>query len=162
MFKIAGVLLRKGDKIVLVRQRIESLNADLWMVPAGGVETGEDWVDAARREAQEETGLTPLGDPCLAYICEYDSRSDHFFCSVRMYVFDDFSGDLSPQDPDGEILEARLFTQAEALEHLSRVPWPTVREPMTVFLSDSQCPPLYWRYGADAQGVYRCLEKRPA
>ncbi len=33
-----------------------------WTIPKGGVEAGEDALDAARREFQEETGITPAGD----------------------------------------------------------------------------------------------------
>jgi predicted NUDIX family NTP pyrophosphohydrolase len=32
-----------------------------WTIPKGGVEPGEDALDAARREFQEETGITPHG-----------------------------------------------------------------------------------------------------
>ncbi len=33
-----------------------------WTIPKGGVEAGEDALDAARREFQEETGIAPAGD----------------------------------------------------------------------------------------------------
>ncbi len=33
-----------------------------WTIPKGGVEAGEDPLDAARREFQEETGITPTGE----------------------------------------------------------------------------------------------------
>ena len=33
-----------------------------WTIPKGGVESGEDALDAARREFIEETGITPSGE----------------------------------------------------------------------------------------------------
>jgi len=33
-----------------------------WTIPKGGVEAGENPLDAARREFQEETGITPAGE----------------------------------------------------------------------------------------------------
>ncbi len=33
-----------------------------WTIPKGGVEAGEDPLDAARREFQEETGILPTGE----------------------------------------------------------------------------------------------------
>jgi 8-oxo-dGTP diphosphatase len=160
-YRIAAVLLRKGDEIVLIRQRIASIDADLWLVPAGGVEDHEDHLQAARREAQEETGLTPQGESHLAYICEYESHTDGFFCSVHMYVFEDFTGAPLPQDPDGEVLEARLFSKTEALNFLAQVPWPMVREPMLAFLSGVDDEPQYWKFGTGPDGEYACIEKRP-
>ncbi|MGI8548132.1 MAG: NUDIX domain-containing protein [Gemmatimonadaceae bacterium] len=32
-----------------------------WTIPKGGVEDGEDYLDAARREFEEETGIVPQG-----------------------------------------------------------------------------------------------------
>jgi ADP-ribose pyrophosphatase len=52
------------DEIVLIRQfrlggHVALGKGDMVELPAGRVEKGEDWQDAARRECQEETGLTP-------------------------------------------------------------------------------------------------------
>lgn len=42
-------------RILMVRQHHE--NRDIWMVPGGGIEEGENSIEAAVREAKEETGL---------------------------------------------------------------------------------------------------------
>ncbi len=39
-----------------------------WTIPKGEIDSGEDLLDAVRREFQEETGLTPAG-PFLALGC---------------------------------------------------------------------------------------------
>lgn len=51
-----GVIIRQGDQIALV-QRDKEPSRGLWTFPGGAVELGESIRDAARREAQEETGL---------------------------------------------------------------------------------------------------------
>lgn len=43
------------DKILMVRQHHE--DRDIWMGPGGGIEEGENSIEAAVREAKEETGL---------------------------------------------------------------------------------------------------------
>lgn len=43
------------DKILMVRQHHE--DRDIWMVPGGGIEEGENSIEAAVRETKEETGL---------------------------------------------------------------------------------------------------------
>lgn len=42
-------------KILMVKQHHEG--RDIWMVPGGGIEAGENSIEAAIREAKEETGL---------------------------------------------------------------------------------------------------------
>lgn len=49
------VLQNEDGKILMVRQHHE--NRDIWMVPGGGIEEGENSIEAAVREVKEETGM---------------------------------------------------------------------------------------------------------
>jgi putative (di)nucleoside polyphosphate hydrolase len=52
-----GVALFNRDGKVFVAQRIDS-PGPAWQMPQGGIDKGEDPLDAAWRELQEETGVT--------------------------------------------------------------------------------------------------------
>jgi 8-oxo-dGTP pyrophosphatase MutT (NUDIX family) len=52
-----GVLAFDGDDIYLVGQYRYPLERYSWEIPEGGCPEGEDTLDAARRELEEETGL---------------------------------------------------------------------------------------------------------
>jgi ADP-ribose pyrophosphatase len=52
-----GVLAFEGDDIYLVGQYRYPLGRYSWEIPEGGCPEGEDPLDAARRELEEETGL---------------------------------------------------------------------------------------------------------
>ena len=52
-----GVHGEKKDKVVLIRQFRYPVNSYVYEFPAGLVEPGEDMLEAAIREMQEETGL---------------------------------------------------------------------------------------------------------
>lgn len=54
----AGVLAIIDDKVVLVRQFRHPIGRQLWEVPAGIIDPGEEPIDAAKRELAEETGYT--------------------------------------------------------------------------------------------------------
>jgi len=49
-----GVIIEKGNQILLQHRT----DADVWCIPGGVLELGEHVEDTARREAEEETGLT--------------------------------------------------------------------------------------------------------
>ncbi|MCI4367767.1 MAG: NUDIX domain-containing protein, partial [Thermoplasmata archaeon] len=52
-----GLVRRRSDgRLLLLHQAVE----DRWCLPKGHVEAGESLREAARREIQEETGLTDL------------------------------------------------------------------------------------------------------
>jgi ADP-ribose pyrophosphatase len=52
----AIVPILPGGDILLVRQYRHAVTADLWEIPAGKIDPGEDPLSCARRELREETG----------------------------------------------------------------------------------------------------------
>ncbi len=67
-----GVVVIKGDHVLLCR-RGKPPNLGGWTLPGGAQELGETCEDAARRELQEETGLT-VGD---LHFCSYVDTVRH-------------------------------------------------------------------------------------
>ncbi|KFZ39633.1 MULTISPECIES: NUDIX hydrolase [Thermoactinomyces] len=53
---VAVMALNEEDKLVLVRQFRKALEKTILEIPAGKLEKGEDPMDSARRELEEETG----------------------------------------------------------------------------------------------------------
>jgi ADP-ribose pyrophosphatase YjhB (NUDIX family) len=50
------LFILNGDRLALIRKPM--FPPDVWRPPGGGVKPGEDFVEAVRREAFEETGLS--------------------------------------------------------------------------------------------------------
>lgn len=56
---VARVVVTRDDKVLLIRRsESDGSRGGFWEIPGGIVEQGESFEDAARREVQEETGLT--------------------------------------------------------------------------------------------------------
>ena len=51
-----GIMLLNSDGLVFVGNRID-VPGDHWQMPQGGIDKGEEPVDAAYREVREETGI---------------------------------------------------------------------------------------------------------
>lgn len=56
---VAAVAIDEEDNVLLVRQFRYAVGEFLLEVPAGGIDPGEDPLDAVRRELQEEIGYLP-------------------------------------------------------------------------------------------------------
>ena len=52
-----GVMLLNGERRVWVGQRLDS-TLEAWQMPQGGLDDGEDPLEGALRELEEETGIT--------------------------------------------------------------------------------------------------------
>lgn len=77
--RVTAAVLR-GEKLLLIHRFREG--REYWVIPGGGVEDGEDFDTALRREVLEETGLALTahqrlfdqidvwGNTCIFYRCE--------------------------------------------------------------------------------------------
>lgn len=95
--------INRAGEIMLVRHTYVSG----WHLPGGGVDVGENCIDAAIRELAEETGLEAQTAPQLfnIYFNRMASKRDH----VALYRCEATSNS-SPKIPDREIAEARFFS----------------------------------------------------
>jgi 8-oxo-dGTP pyrophosphatase MutT (NUDIX family) len=82
-----------------------------WHLPGGGVETGETFRDALRRELMEEGRIELSGEPVLhgLFLNRHVSRRDH----VAVYLVRHFRQDRLPE-PNREIIASGFF-DAKAL-----------------------------------------------
>jgi 8-oxo-dGTP diphosphatase len=103
-----GTIIRAEDqRLVLVRRAIEP-GYGLWVFPGGYVDRGEQIVEAAIREAREESGLDVRIDR-LVNIYSYGGGSP----IIIVYAATALGGELCA---DEECLDACLFTPEE-------IPW---------------------------------------
>lgn len=103
------VVLDADDRVLLMRRNGE----DTWGLPGGGVEAGETWEQAARRECREETGwdvdlrglLGLYSDPATQIFTYPSGRTVH--CVGAVFL-------ASPRTrtgtPDGEASELGWFS----------------------------------------------------
>ncbi len=80
-----------------------------WHLPGGGVEVGETFTDALRRELKEEGEIDLAGDAVLhgIFLNSHVSRRDH----VAVYIVRQFSQERLPE-PNHEIIATGFFESA--------------------------------------------------
>ena len=86
-----------------------------WSIPGGGIEHGEDPVDAVKREVEEETGLKPEVEKLLAVLTGEDDGDGH---PAFVFVFKAKVGSEEPEPVQSkEILDVD-FVSREEIEDL--------------------------------------------
>jgi 8-oxo-dGTP pyrophosphatase MutT (NUDIX family) len=99
---VRGVVLDGDDKVFLVRHSYVAG----WHLPGGGVEVGETFLEALRRELMEEGRIELTGEPILhgLFFNGHVSRRDH----VAVYLVRQFRQDRLPK-PNHEIVECGFY-----------------------------------------------------
>jgi ADP-ribose pyrophosphatase YjhB (NUDIX family) len=113
---IASAVARRRGELLLVQQRYPGDLRSCWGLRGGQVEPGEELLVGLGRELLEETGLTLVRIPTIAFVIQLLRQTEeghqqwlvcHFACEVE--------GLLGPQDPDGLVLSAHQEWLAERI-----------------------------------------------
>jgi len=99
---VRAVVLDANNRVFLVRHGYISG----WYLPGGGVEVGETFADALKRELIEEGCIELSGEPALHGLFHnvHISRRDH----VAVYLVRNFRQNRSPE-PNREIVACGFF-----------------------------------------------------
>ena len=120
-----SAMLRWEDRVLLCRHEKPS-RGEYWLLPGGGVNSGESLVDALHRELSEEVGLDdeiPLEGP----IAIVDSIAPQPQFAAKHVVHIIFAGDLSGRSlervtsQDAAVRGHRLFDSIELEDRKSVV-----------------------------------------
>src|SRR4051812_44414479 len=99
MVQMVMAIIRHGDRVLMVRERMGKDIEPLWGLPGGGVEPGELLHEALAREVKEETGLTVRTPASTAFLVHIDSE-DYPSAVAIAFEVDSWHGTLHPDDPD--------------------------------------------------------------
>ena len=99
---VRAVVLDGEGKVFLVKHSYVAG----WHLPGGGVEVGETFIEALRRELMEEGRIELTGEPVLRgiFLNSHVSRRDH----VAVYLVRHYSQDRLPE-PNREIVACGFF-----------------------------------------------------
>jgi len=99
---VRAVVLDRDNRVFLVKHSYVAG----WHLPGGGVEVGESFVDALRRELVEEGRIELSAEPALhgVFFNGHVSRRDH----VAVYLVRHFRQDRLPE-PNREIVACGFF-----------------------------------------------------
>jgi 8-oxo-dGTP diphosphatase len=113
-----GVVLHTSGEVLVIRQRDGT-----WSLPKGGIQKGEDPLDAAVREIVEESGITELTHvKILKSYSRYamtntGAENEEKFKRITMYLFTTNQRELRPMDP--RTPEAQWVPKEKVIELLT-------------------------------------------
>jgi ADP-ribose pyrophosphatase len=109
---VAVVAVTERDEIFLVKQYRYALGCEMWEIPAGKLEEGEEPFSAIKRELEEEVGAVAATWQDLGYIiptCGYCSEKIH------LYLAKDLTFTHTHPDED-EFLDIVKLPRTKAME----------------------------------------------
>lgn len=100
-FTACGIIIRTPSNKILVSRRADTQSSPgCWQIPGGKANPNEEWVDAAVREAKEETGLV-IAPGSLELLGDWTVKTDVRYRAV-VYLYDSITEqiDAEQKEPD--------------------------------------------------------------
>lgn len=117
---VRAIVLDEERRMLLVRQHHDG--KDIWMVPGGSIEEGENAAQAAIREVEEETGLRIAVDGLLWHVEEVSGRGQRFVNFFLGHLKEGEQRLVLGQDPelaeDAQVLRETVFMNREEIGRL--------------------------------------------
>ena len=106
------IAITRENKVVLVKQYRKAIEKELWEIPAGKIEPGENPKESAMRELKEETGYSAQSMKLLHKF--YTSAG---FSNQKIYIYLAENLTSGSQDfDDDEFIEAKEFSLNEVYD----------------------------------------------
>lgn len=112
--KSAAAILPVNDRgeLLLVKQYRHAVDEDIYEIPAGLTEEGEDVQESAVRELQEEIGFRPGH---IEKVAEFFSSPGYCTEKITLFYADKLESSKLPEDDD-EYIKVCPFTPEDALK----------------------------------------------
>jgi phosphatase NudJ len=132
----AGLILAQNDKFVLIKE-VRHEKAELYNLPAGTLEVGEDLIECITREAKEETGAD-ITLECLVGIYQT------VIATGSNVLFTIFAGSTSSDtvfhSDEHDVIEALTYEQIVALDEAGKLRAPTILRAIDDYRAGQKLP----------------------
>lgn len=149
---VASGIVEGPDGLLLVQNHRRDGRVD-WSPPGGVIEVGEgeSVIDGLTREVFEETGITVSAWTGPVY--EVDAVAEEMGWHLRVEVHKAlaFDGEITVDDPDGIVREARFVALDLVQEHMATT-WLPTHEPLAAWLAERWDERRAYRYRVEGLG----------
>ena len=111
---VSVLVVGEDDRFLLCRRAVDAVDGGKWCLPCGFVEYDEDFLTAARREVEEESGLRVEIVSLISAASMFHTPERHDLTTVLLAQVS--GGELRPGD---DVDDARWYRFGEALPELA-------------------------------------------